>query len=134
MDIDLEGMKAVFDRYVVPQEEHWVWIGGMSSGYGIMNYKGTQYPCHRAAWLLFKGPIPEGLEVDHLCRMRICCNPDHLEPVTHAENMRRKPKKQDGVWMEELRKWELFADKERLARGLPVPAWRVARIKEAETN
>jgi len=37
----------------------------------------------------FKGPVPDGLELDHLCRVRSCCNPDHLEPVTHKENIRR---------------------------------------------
>ncbi len=38
---------------------------------------------------MFKGPIPEGLELDHLCRVRHCVNPDHLEAVTHRENIRR---------------------------------------------
>lgn len=44
---------------------------------------------HRVVYRELVGPIPEGLEIDHLCRARHCCNPDHLEPVTHAENVRR---------------------------------------------
>ena len=46
-------------------------------------------PAHRAAYALDVGPIPEGLTIDHLCRVRHCVRPDHLEPVTQAENTRR---------------------------------------------
>lgn len=44
---------------------------------------------HRVTYQLLVGPIPEGLELDHLCEVKACCNPEHLEPVTHAENLRR---------------------------------------------
>lgn len=47
---------------------------------------------HRVAYELFVGPIPDGLELDHLCRVRNCINPDHLEAVTHQVNVERKPK------------------------------------------
>lgn len=44
---------------------------------------------HVVAYELFVGPVPDGLEVDHLCRITWCCNPGHLEAVTHSENIRR---------------------------------------------
>jgi hypothetical protein len=44
---------------------------------------------HRVAYIAAVGPIPAGMELDHLCRNRGCVNPEHLEPVTHYENMRR---------------------------------------------
>jgi hypothetical protein len=52
---------------------------------------GTQY-AHRQRWIAKNGPIPAGMELDHLCRNRSCVNVDHLELVTHAENMRRARK------------------------------------------
>jgi hypothetical protein len=58
-------------------------------GYGKLRHKGREYLAHRFYYQQAKGPVPEGLELDHLCRVRSCVNPDHLEPVTRLENMRR---------------------------------------------
>jgi len=74
----------------------WVFTGSRSPvGYGQIGVgsrsdgTATKAAAHRVTYEAFVGPIPEGLELDHLCSVRSCCNPDHLEPVTHAENVRR---------------------------------------------
>lgn len=68
----------------------WVWTRCQDGrGYGMFNVNRKNIRSHRYAWELLVGPIPDGFHIDHLCRNTICCNPDHLEPVTSAENTRR---------------------------------------------
>jgi hypothetical protein len=68
----------------------WNWIGAKAGdGYGKIKIGSAYVPSHRAMFELLAGPIPAGLVIDHLCRNTACCNPGHLEPVTHLENMRR---------------------------------------------
>lgn len=69
----------------------WEWLHAASNGYGhvFVPEKGQPMGAHRWMYEKANGRIPEGLHLDHLCENPICCNPDHLEPVTHTENMRR---------------------------------------------
>ena len=60
-----------------------------TDGYGRFKVNGRMVNSHRFAYELFVGPIPAGLQIDHLCRVRNCVNVKHLEVVTQAENIRR---------------------------------------------
>lgn len=84
--------KVEFD----PNGGCWLWAGANdgNAGYGRFmadHALGTRQ-AHRAAYALFCGPVTDGLEIDHKCRVTACVNPTHLEPVTRQENMRRAPK------------------------------------------
>lgn len=68
----------------------WLWEGGTTGpGYGRFFLSGATVLPHRFAYEQFVGPIPDGLQIDHLCRNPNCVNPDHLEPVTARMNVRR---------------------------------------------
>ena len=68
-----------------------IYTGGLNprTGYGNIRHGGKSLLAHRVAYELLVGPIPQGLQLDHLCRVRRCINPHHLEPVTARENTRR---------------------------------------------
>ena len=68
----------------------WQWIASKDKwGYGKFHLDKKQRSAHRISYEHFVGPIPDGLEIDHLCRNRLCVNPQHLEPVTRRVNTLR---------------------------------------------
>lgn len=82
----------------------WIWQRSKNtSGYGQMQVGSWTdnsrrvMPAHRASYEAFVGPIPEGLQIDHLCMVRACVNPEHLEPVTARLNCTRRSAANDGV-------------------------------------
>ena len=83
-------------RVTVAEDGCWTWGGAHDpTGYGVTYGNlddGRGYRklyTHRASYTVHVGPIPAGLDIDHLCRNRGCCNPKHLEPVTRRENLMR---------------------------------------------
>jgi hypothetical protein len=81
------------DQYIPePNSGCWLWLGGTDgrNGYGRLNPRTWgERQAHRYSYRLHKGEIPKGLVIDHKCRNPSCVNPEHLEPVTQAENMAR---------------------------------------------
>lgn len=67
----------------------WIWLAGKIKGYGHFRVGKTHIMAHRFSYQLKYGSIPEGLQSDHLCRVKSCVNPDHLEVVTSRENTLR---------------------------------------------
>ena len=84
-----------FEAKVMPEPNSgcWLWTGAVcKDGYGQFRWgPGSTFmgKAHRFAWEHYRGPIPEGMIIDHKCRNPFCVNPDHLEPVTYAENANR---------------------------------------------
>lgn len=79
-----------FLQKLAPQEDGcWLWTAATAggTGYGSFHDGTKRLGAHRFAYELWRGPIPEGLELDHVCQVRPCVNPDHLRAVTHAAHM-----------------------------------------------
>lgn len=132
---DHHGYKAV--RWTVVdtgyQTRCWIWkLARGRDGYGVVWDGRSMRVAHRVYWEEAHGPVPEGLTLDHLCRERGCVRPDHLEPVTHAENCRRgRRTKLTLQQVDEIRRSS--ATQSVLARRYGVSQSQVSRIKREKS-
>lgn len=77
-------------RYKVNNKGCWIWTGAVHvSGYGIIKWKGKSTVAHRVMYEIHKGKIRKNLVIDHLCSVKLCVNPTHLEAVTYSKNTKR---------------------------------------------
>lgn len=88
------GLPEKVELRIIPEPMSgcWIWLGPYRDNkdrYGGMSWKGKHYRTHKFVYEFLKGVVPAGLTLDHICRNRICCNPDHLEPVTWQVNILR---------------------------------------------
>lgn len=83
-------LERLTSRIDIDDRGCWNWRGATNSnGYGCIGAQGKVQLTHRVSYELHVGPISDGLQIDHLCRNRICINPAHLDPVTAAEHAKR---------------------------------------------
>ena len=119
-DEDADAIRLRFEAKIerIPFLTCWVWIGALDEdGYGRFCFKGANRKAHRIAYELYRGPIPCGLELDHLphCRNRWCVHPWHTEAVTHRENVLRgegitaqHAKKTHCIYLHELTEQNIY--------------------------
>ena len=92
-------IEARFWKHVSPEPNSgcWLWTASEDGrGYGQFApfgwrglHKQGSIKAYKFAYLFYRGSVPDGKELDHVCRNRLCVNPDHLEPVSHRENVLR---------------------------------------------
>ena len=82
-------LSSLRDNCLITKSGCWLWLGYLEDGYARARHNGKKTLLHRVSYELVNGQIADNLEVDHLCRNRSCLNPDHLEAVTHKENVLR---------------------------------------------
>lgn len=90
MSYEFERLPQRLQDKITVVDGCWEW-GGFKGydGYGRVSVRNRMRLIHRVVYTFYKGRIPKDYQVDHLCKNRICCRPDHLEAITQAENVRR---------------------------------------------
>jgi hypothetical protein len=89
--LDGQTPLAFFERHVELRGDFgcWLWTGQMDRGYGKIVAAGRTHQAHRFSYVVHHGAIPPGLTLDHLCRVKACVNPWHVDPVPGGVNARR---------------------------------------------
>lgn len=112
----------------------WVWQRKITNGYAYLVRDGKTLRAARYFYEQVRGPIPDGLTIDHLCRNRACVNPDHLEAVTITENIRRRPAtKLTDELAGEIRRLSSTMNQAELAERFDVHQSTVSRVLSNET-
>lgn len=88
------GLPEALERFIIPEPMSgcWLWLGMLrdpKAEYGGARWANKTWRTHRLVYTLLVAPIDPTLDIDHLCRNHICCNPDHLEPVPRKKNIHR---------------------------------------------
>ncbi len=99
--LPVDPLSRLHSKYLKVESGCWEWTGYCDKdGYGKFPNNGWDHSqmAHRASYQLLTGAIPSGMTLDHLCSNRKCVNPDHLEPVTQSENVRRAAAKGSYKW------------------------------------
>jgi len=117
-----------YNNKINKTEDCWLWTGEIDlKGYGVITIKGKRRRAHRIIYELLIGEIPLGLEIDHLCRVRNCVNPKHLEPVSRTENLRRNVPFRKEVLKTHCKNGHEFSLKNTKIRIFKGNPWRVCK-------
>lgn len=89
----------------------WIWTASLNRGYGQFRYDGKPRKAYRWSYEHFIGPIPEGMQVDHICRVPACVNPEHLRVCTNKQNMENLGDRagnpyRGACWNKRFQRWE----------------------------
>lgn len=121
------GIRISTSVWIDPETECWVWQGFLDEdGYPgkTVSLSGKIQTAHRSSYESFVGEIPNGFHIDHLCRNRACVNPEHLEPVSVQENIKRGKK---GVLNTHCHKGHILSPENTWRHSLKHPKWRKCR-------
>ena len=87
------AVRPRFESKFIPEPNTgcWIWLAQTDKhGYGRFFIDGAKTTAQRASWLIYRGTIPDGLEIDHKCKLRCCVNPDHLQPLSKPANLAQR--------------------------------------------
>jgi hypothetical protein len=86
----MKSLQNRFESKIEKTDSCWNWLGSKtSSGYGLFYIGDKRYRAHRVSYTIYRDTISDGLVIDHLCKNKLCVNPEHLEQVTQSENVKR---------------------------------------------